>query len=183
MFGMGFKIRTWIANERGATAVEFALVAIPALYLLIGIIEMSLMFLAMSTLDYAANESSRLIRTGQVQQSNTDPEEMFRDSLCSYAKTFLDCKQVQYEVVHMNSFADFSNHKARYDEKGDLISDGFDAGSVNDVILIRAVYKYKLMTPIIAQLLSDVDGSSKRLVTTIVLETEPYDVDLVVDDL
>lgn len=180
---MGYNFRKWIVEERGATAVEFALVAIPALYLLIGIIEMSLMFLAMSTLDYAANESSRLIRTGQVQQSNTDPDEMFRDSLCSYAKTFLDCKKIQYEVVHLDNFADFANHKAQYDENGDLISGGFDAGSVNDVILVRVVYKYKLMTPIISQLLSDSEGNTKKLVTTVVLETEPYDVDLVVDEL
>ncbi|MCB1552101.1 MAG: hypothetical protein KDJ26_08920, partial [Alphaproteobacteria bacterium] len=62
-------------------------------------------------------------------------------------------------------------------------SQGFDAGSVDDVILIRAVYKYPLITPLISKFMSGSDGKTRTLVSTIVLETEPYDVELVVDDL
>ena len=38
------------------------------IYLMIGIIEMSLMFVASSLLDSATGQASRLIRTGQAQQ-------------------------------------------------------------------------------------------------------------------
>jgi len=181
---MGFSIhKSWVKNENGATAVEFAMVAMPVVYLLLGIIEMSMMFVGMSTLDHATNEAARLIKTGQVQQTNGDPEQMFKDALCDSAKVFLDCSQIQYEVVHLNGFSDFSSHAASYDENGNLNSEGFDAGSVNDVVLIRAAYQYKLMTPLIAEFMSDGEGNTKRFVSTIVLETEPYDVELVVDEL
>jgi len=175
-------VANWIKREEGSTAVEFAMVAVPFIYLLLGIIEMSLMFVGMSTLDSAAGQASRVIRTGQAQQS-VDPEQAFKDALCAAADTFLDCNKIQYEVVKMNGFSDFSSFPISYDENGDLISQGFDAGSVDDVILIRAVYKYPLMTPLMGSLLSDSAGNTKLFVTTIVLETEPYDVDLVAEEL
>ena len=108
---------------------------------------------------------------------------MFKDALCDAANVFLDCGKIQYEVIHMNGFGDFASHAASFDGDGNLVSQGFDAGSVNDVILIRAVYQYKLMTPLIAQFMGDGGGTTKRFVSTVVLETEPYDVELVVDEL
>lgn len=176
-------IRHWFRAESGATAVEFAMVAIPFTYLLIGIIEMSLMFVGMSTLDSATSSAARLIRTGQVQQAQGDPEQLFKDKLCNAASIFLDCAKIQYEVVRMDGFSDFASYPATFDENGDLDSQGFDAGSVDDVILIRTVYKYPLMTPVMASLLSDADGRSKTFISTIVLETEPYDVEQVLDQL
>lgn len=176
-------IRNWLKNEEAATAVEFAMIAMPFCYLLIGIIEMSLMFVGMSTLDSATDQAARLIRTGQVQQTNGDPEQMFKDALCNASSTFLNCSLIEYEVVRMDGFADFSNYPASYDELGNFQSQGFDAGSVNDVILIRATYKYPLITPLIGSLLADGDGKSKRFISTVVLETEPYDVEQVVDSL
>ncbi len=175
-------VANWIKREDGSTAVEFAMVAIPFIYLLLGIIEMSLMYVGMSTLDSATGQAARLVRTGQAQQS-ADPEQAFKDSLCAAAETFLDCSKIQYEVIKMNGFSDFSSYPVSYDENGNLISQGFDAGSVDDVILIRAVYKYPLMTPLIGSLLSDSAGNTKTFISTVVLETEPYDVDLVADQL
>ena len=43
-------MKNWIGNTDGATAVEFALVAAPFTFLLVGIIELSLMFAATNTL-------------------------------------------------------------------------------------------------------------------------------------
>lgn len=176
-------VRNWVREERAATAVEFALVAVPFTYLLIGIIEMSLMFAAMSTLDAATNDASRLIRTGQVQQTNGDPEQLFRDKLCEKAQSFLNCSNIQYEVINMEGFSNFSSFPATYDADGNLESNGFDPGAVDDVILIRTSYRYPLITPFMASLVSDAAGNTKRLISTIVLETEPYDVEQVADQL
>lgn len=176
-------VKKWIKEDRAATAVEFALVAVPFTYLLMGIIEMSLMFGGMSTLDAATNDAARLIRTGQVQQTNGDPEEMFRDKLCESAQIFLNCSNIQYEVIRMDGFSNFSSFPATYDEDGNLESQGFDPGAVDDVILIRTSYRYPLMTPFMAKLIADSSGNSKRLLSTVVLETEPYDVEQVADQL
>lgn len=179
---MGNFIKRWLKGEDAATAVEFALVAFPFTYLLIGIIELSVMFAAMSTLDAATNDAARIIRTGQAQTS-ADPEQEFKDLLCDRAKVFLSCPDIQYEVIHMNGFSDFASFPPAYDEEGNLQSSGFDAGSVDDVILIRTVYRYPLLTPLLSSAFSDGANNSKLFMSTVVLETEPYDVQQVVDEL
>lgn len=175
-------LRKWLNQSSGATAVEFALVGFPFIYLLIGIIELSVMFAATSTLDSATNTAARLIRTGQSQMS-ADPEDTFKTELCNQAKVFLDCSKIKYEVITMSNFSDFASFPPTYDENGDLVSTGFNAGSVDDVVLIRASYSYQLLTPLIGAAFSDGPNNTKRMVTTVVLETEPYDVNLVVDEL
>ena len=180
---MGRFIRRWWRGEDAATAVEFALIAFPFFYLLVGIVELSLMFAAMSTLDAATNDAARLIRTGQVQQTNGDPQQMFEDVLCDKVSGFMPCSAIQYEVITMSGFSDFASYPASYDEDGNLQSSGFDPGSVDDVILIRAVYRYPFMTPLLGAAFADGPNNTKLIVTTVVLETEPYDVRQVVDEL
>ncbi len=180
---MGKLIGRWLRGEDAATAVEFALVAFPFTYLLIGIIEMSVMFAAMSTLDAATNDAARLIRTGQVQQTNGDPQQMFEDLLCERASVFLPCDGIQYEVITMSGFSDFGSFPASYDEDGNLQSLGFNPGSVDDVVLIRAAYRYPLLTPLLGTVFSDGPNNTKLMVTTVVLETEPYDVRQVLDQM
>lgn len=166
----------WVRDNRAATAVEFALVAVPFTYLLIGIIEMSIMFAASANLAYATNEASRIIRTGQVQQSAGDPEEMFATKLCDGVKILLDCSRLQYEVIAMNDFSDFPTYATQYDDQGNIITQGFDAGGSSDVVLIRVAYRYPFMVPIIGNLLSDGHGMSRLLLSTVVMQNEPYDI-------
>ncbi|MEK7802523.1 MAG: TadE family protein [Pseudomonadota bacterium] len=180
---VGRIVKVWLKNEEAATAVEFSLIAFPFTYLLMGIIELSLMFAAMSTLDYATNSAARLIRTGQVQQSTGDPEQVFKDALCAYSSAMLDCTRFQYEVIKLDSFSDFSSYPPSFDDEGNLMSSGFDPGQVDDVVLIRTAYKYPLLTPLLASAFSDTSNNNKLMMSTTVLETEPYDVNQVVDEL
>lgn len=168
-------VQFWFRDKRGATAVEFALVAVPFTFLLIGIIEMSILFAASSNLHSATNDASRLVRTGQA-QSSADPEQAFRDRLCQKVDVLLDCSRLQYEVVTMDDFSDFGSFEATYDDDGNLQSQGFNAGGSSDVVLIRVIYRYPLMVPLVGTLLADGPGMTKLLIATVVLQTEPYDI-------
>lgn len=83
----------------------------------------------------------------------------------------------------MSGFSDFASYPASYDENGNLESSGFNPGSVDDVILIRTAYRYPLLTPLLGAAFADGPNNTKLMVTTVVLETEPYDVREVVDEL
>ena len=168
--------KAYFVREDGSTAIEFSLMAIPYVMLTMGIIEVSLMYASASLLEGATSKAARLVRTGQIQQAAGDPEAIFRDAICSYTTALIQCDDVQIEVVPIDSFADYSNYEATYDEDGNLVPQGFDAGGSNDEILIRAVYQYKMMTPFVGQILSGATGS-RRFVSTIVLQTEPYEFD------
>lgn len=170
--------RKWLGRRDGTTAVEFTLVAVPFMLMTIGIIEVALAYTASSLFQGATEAAARLVKTGQLQQSGGDPETVFRNALCQKAVVLVDCTKIQLEVVHVtnDSFLGAGTYAATFDEDGNLVSRGFDAGADNDVILIRAAYRYEFITPLLGQLLGGSQGSW-LLLTTIVLETEPYDFD------
>lgn len=169
-------IRVWAKEERGSTAIEFSMLSLPFIMILVGIMEISLMFASNSVLDGATQEAARMIRTGQVQQSGGDPERMFTDKLCERSSMLLDCSKFQIEVVEMDKFSDFNSYAASYDTDGNLKSRGFTPGGVNTVNLIRVSYRYQLTTPLIGNLLATGPNRTRRMISTVVLQTEPYDI-------
>ena len=168
-------INKFLKREDGTTSLEFSLVMIPYLILSLGIIELSLMYAAGSLLEGATGSAARLIRTGQVQQATSvDPQDMFRDRLCDYAQVLISCNDVEIEVVPMTSYTDFASLTPSFDGDGNMISQGFNAGGSNERILIRVAYRYEMLTPLVGPLLSGQDGGT-TFVSTIVLQTEPYE--------
>ena len=165
-------------DESGATAVEFALVAVPFFFLIIGLFEMAMLFTAQGLVEAATNVAARQIRTGQIQQSGADPETMFRDQLCGFSQALLNCERFQIQVVNMDSFADAeAMEDPEFDEDGNMVGQAFDPGDANDVVLVRVAYRFPIMTPLLAPLMrNDAVGDNARLLmSTIVLQTEPYE--------
>lgn len=172
MLGQLFK--RWRNKKDGTTAIEFSLLLIPYLTLSLGIIELALMYSAGSLVEGATGSASRLIRTGQIQQSGADPETMFRNAFCEFATVLVVCDDIEVEVQQLASFDDADAMGPQYDEDGNFTSQGFDTGGSNDRVLIRVAYRYELMTPLIGPLLGGSDSSIEFL-STIVLQTEPYE--------
>ena len=166
--------KNWVKKDDGSTAIEFSLLAIPFVFLVVGIIEVSLAFTAGTLLEGATNSAARLIRTGQIQQSSADPETMFRDSFCQYATVLVNCNDVVIEVQPLSSFSDMNTLAAQYDEDGNLQSRGFDAGGSSERVLIRVGYNYTMLTPLVGHLLAG-EGSKLHFMSTIVLQSEPYE--------
>lgn len=171
---IGF-VSKWLKREEGSTAIEFSMLFMPFIYILLGTMEISLMFASNSVLDGATASAARLVRTGQAQQASGNPADMFRDRLCQQASVLIDCSKLQYEVVQIDTFADFGNYAPSFDEEGNLESQGFSPGGVNSINLVRVAYNYPLITPLIGDLLSNMPGRKRQMISTIVLETEPYD--------
>ncbi len=165
----------WVGKKEGTTAIEFSLLAIPYLLLTVSIIELSMMYAAASLLEGATGSAARMIRTGQLQQAEgVDPAQVFREAICDYATVLVKCEDVIIEVQQMNSFGDYEEMEPQYDEDGNLIPGGFDAGGSSDRILIRAAYRYNMMTPFVGPLLAGPDNS-RLFISTIVLQVEPYE--------
>ena len=161
-------------DEKGSTAVEFALIGIPFIFMVIGIIEMALMFTAQSLLESSTAEASRQVRIGAVQEGGG--EDIFRDVLCNQAGVFLACDDIQYQVESVESFEDAQEFPdATFDDEGNLDNQGFDPGGVSDVVLIRIAYKYPIKTPMMSLILTNNGSNNRILLSTVVLQTEPYE--------
>jgi len=164
---------SYFKDEDGATAVEFALIGIPFIFMIVGIIEMAMVFTAQSLLEASMSQAAREIRTGQIQQGGGELD--FQDTICGYAAILIPCDQIQYQVVSLDDFAsaeDFPD--ATFDEDGNLENQSFDAGGASDVVLVRTVYAYPIMTPLFQPVLANNGAFRRTLMSTMVLQTEPY---------
>lgn len=159
-------------------AIEFALVAIPFIFMLVAIIELALMFATAALLESATATASRQIRTGALQQAaDAGPaqEALFRGVLCDRASILLVCDEIEVESVNIGSFGNYNDAMPQMDENGNMTPRGFDAGGVNDVILVRTFYRYTFMTPIIGRFLGEGGNGTRSFISTIVLQIEPYE--------
>lgn len=167
--------RNLFRRKDGSVAIEFSLLVWPFVMLTLGIIELSLMYTAESLLEGATSQAARQIKTGQLQQSGAeDIEAEFKTALCARIPALIDCDGVQIEAQVMGNFSDYSSMQASFDEDGNFEPAGFAIGGSSDKVLIRAVYYYPALTPILAPLFP-FPGNTRLFVATIVLQTEPYD--------
>lgn len=172
---MKWCLRKWFRDRKGTTAVEFSMIGIPFILMIVGTVEMALMFTSQSLLQESTFVAARLIRTGQVQQTLGDPEDMFRTAVCDFSTLLIPCSDIQFQVSTIPSFGDADDDPPLFDASGNLLNSGFDAGGESDIVRIRVVYNYPIRTPMMAPILSN-NGTTKRtMISTIVLQTEPYE--------
>lgn len=137
-------------DRRGATAVEFALIALPFFAVMLAILETGLIYLADNALDTATNDAARLVRTGQAQAQKFDAT-AFRDQICAGVTPLLACSGVKIDV---RTSADFSGAGSSPPLKADGTVDvsklKYDAGHGKDIVVVRAYYEW----PAVLNLLS-----------------------------
>ena len=88
----------------------------------------------------------------------------------------MNCNDVIIEVQELDSFADFGSMDVQFDADGNVVSRGVAPGGSDSSVLIRTAYQYQFLTPGVGSLLSGGDGVV-NFISTIVLQTEPYDFD------
>jgi len=167
----------WLKDRHAAVAVEFSFVFIPFLIMFVGVIEVGLFFGTAVVLEGASTDAARLIRTGQIQDA-ADPVAAFEQQLCDTTSLLISCADIQYEVIDVpdNSFISAETNAPTFDEDGNLVSSGFDPGGAEDVIIIRVVYRYEFLTPLLGELMESSAGTnSSVLMSSVVLMNEPYE--------
>lgn len=151
-------------NDSGATAVEFAFVGGPFLFLLMATFETGLNFLTEYSIQSATTTASRMIRTGQVQNGGVSAAD-FKTELCSHVPKYLDCaSKVIVNVETRSDFAATTTRTTAGDGNGGIdpnLQNGpaFQPGNPGDVVIVETFYEWELFTPFITKLLS-VHGSS-----------------------
>jgi len=173
---MGSLLKKWWGRNDGVTAVEFSMIAVPFVFMTVGIIEMALVFTSQALLQESTFTASRLIRTGQLQQSpSAGQEDMFRDAVCDFSALLIPCDDIQFQVVEVPSFDEADDNPPQFDDEGNLLDTPFDPGEASSVVVIRVVYNYPIRTPLMEPLLANHDNGVRTMLSTIVLQTEPYE--------
>ncbi len=103
--GLSRFVRRLGGDCRGVTTIEFALVAVPFLVLVLGIMTVGIQFLALHSLENGVANASRQIRTGEAQTQGLTRGN-FRQLVCDSAGSFIACDNRL--VVHLQSATSFS---------------------------------------------------------------------------
>jgi Flp pilus assembly protein TadG len=171
--------RRFARARRGSAAVEFSIVALPFFVLMFGLAEVAMIGFAQTSLDFAVSETARQIRTGQAQMgglSRADIEEQLCDEVNNFiilscgGNLFLDVKQFASFVDAGNDNNDPINDDGEFDDSGF----GYQPGAPADIIVVRAYYRWHVMTPMFEPVFQNISGGDRILVSTMMFRNEPY---------
>lgn len=175
------RLKQFFTNDRGVTAVEFSFFAIPFAFLMVGMVEVGMLSTAGTILQGATDDAARLIRTGQAQQSG-DAQGMFESMLCDKVDIMMDCDDLVYEAIKIDEGQGFGGIAGNmmlvepvFNPDGDLVPGGFDPGAENSLVIVRVSYRYPLFSPFVGPILADRGDNTKLLMSTAIIQNEPYD--------
>lgn len=166
-------------DERGASALEFAIVATPFIFLMLAIFQIGYVYSANFALDGAVADSARMIRTGQAQMQGFDAAK-FKQELCKGLVGPLSCGRLMLDVRAYDSFsAAAAGLTQPLDSKGNANTNmAFDPGSPEQVVIVRAFYPLD-MPPMLPSAVaggvnSNMADGDQMLVSTAAFRNEPY---------
>ncbi len=163
----------FVRHDDGAAAVEFALILLPFLTIIFMIIETAIVFFAQQALETAVANSARLVMTGQAQTSGLTATS-FKTSVCSQIIALFDCaNKMNVDIQTYTSFGVIDT-SVKFDASGNPITN-YAPGKAGDIVVVRLLYPWPIVVPLVRTFLSDSPTASTRLlVATAAFRNEPY---------
>ena len=162
-------------SRAGSAAIEFAVIAPIFFVLLMGTIEVGVMYFAQFTLQNAVTDAARLIRTGQVSTANMT-QTQFRNSICAEISPLLSCSanlQIDVETYSNFSTASFPSPLTGSNTLDPTLNN-YAPGAVCSVVVVRAFYIWQVATPLLTPFLTNMANNSHLLSATAAFRNEPY---------
>jgi Flp pilus assembly protein TadG len=168
----------FLRAERGATAVEFGLIALPMMVMIFGLLELALVFMVTTALDGAMQAAAREIRTGEFQTSAANTQKDFKTLVCS-KMTWLTPRCDANLWLDVSTYSNFSGLAAAQSPDATIFDPTklcWSTGQPTDIVLVRAYFEWNLITPLLDNAMENMGGGSgKRLITsTTAFRNEPF---------
>lgn len=162
-----------LRDSNGSAAIEFAFVAPVFFLFLMGIIEGGVMFFGQTALMNATQDAARLIRTGQAQGAIT--QAAFTQKICTGIQPLLNCANLQVDVQNYPS-GFTGGQSSPTDANGNLLAgqNRYNTGAPCDVVIVRAFYKYTIVTPLLYTVLGKGSNGFNYLTGAAAFRNEPY---------
>ena len=196
----GLKARTGIfgrlkKDRSGATALEFAILAMPFFVILFASVETFVAFTGEQVINAATDNIARQIRTGQItfnQGKSTDKTRTeFRAAVCQEIAVMISCSASEAETpsklfIDVRTVSSYDNLPPTLPRTGGAGSDintaGFDfaPGGPGTINMIRIYYRWTVITDLVRPYVTNLRpaGSSMPndylMVATSTFQTENY---------
>lgn len=168
-------VRRFARQERGATAIEFGMVAMPFLALTFAILETAIIFFAGQTLESAVQNSARLILTGQAQTgSGYSTADQFRtNAVCPNAAVFFDCSKIYVDVKSYTQFGDITQTPPVTNGAFDQTKTNYSLAGPGCIQVVTVYYVWPVYVSLLSDNLSNL-GNNRLLSASAVFKNEPY---------
>jgi len=171
-------IRRFPRARKGSAAIEFSIIVVPFFLLSFGLAEVAMIGFAQTSLNFAVSEAARDIRTGQAQMNGVSYGEI-QQELCDEINQFivLTCEDNLFlDVNRFDSFVEASTDNGAPIQDGEFQDSGFayTPGAPSDIVVVRAYYRWKMMTPMFENVFSNVSNGERILISTMMFRNEPY---------
>lgn len=171
-------LKRYINNRKGATAIEFALLALPFSALLFAIVETAIVFFITSTMTHATSEAARQIRIGAF-QSGGGGEAEFKQLVCNGMSGIGNCQaKLRIDVVSSNdgTFASSTLQATPNDPNNPNIPPNqYVCTDARQVVIVRSQYFHPLTLPNSMTFLSNRADKKTRLIqATTAFRNEPF---------
>jgi Flp pilus assembly pilin Flp len=182
-------LRRLHTDESGTTAIEFAAIGSALMFIIFGIVEFSTAMTVGNSLEAATNMSSRLGKTGYVdEEAQESQEETILAEIERRVGPLIDMSKIKLTHEVFNDFKSLTTPDIFKDNNGDgdtddpgewtdVDADGFrdgaeGTGGSGNIVIYRVSYPWKVMTPAFNRLIGD-DGVI-TLTAYSVVKNEPY---------
>jgi len=162
--------------RRGATAVEFALIAPFFLATLIAVLQTCVFVFAQATLQTAAMTAGRLIMTGQVQNGGVTQSQFLND-ICPTIQPLFNCNNL---MVNVANYSDFSSANTTapvltYNAQGQITNAwSYNPGAPGQVVVVQLIYQWSVVGGPLGFVLSNLPNSMSEIVGVSAFRVEPY---------
>lgn len=165
-------------DQRGATAVEFGFIAFPFLFMMMMIVETTMVFWTRQMLQEATFQASRALLTGRsatlytgsaAQQANA-----FRDAICQQMRVTTGC--ASNVLIDVQPMATFPGSPASMVSNGNLDPSQFAMRPVgpSQIVVVRVAFKVPVVTAGFFGQLSRLGSGENVLESVVAFRTEPF---------
>jgi len=167
-------------DNRGATAIEFGFLAMPFFFMLMMIVEMSLVFWTRQVLQEAVSQSARTILTGESRTlytgSQTAQTAAFRDAVCARMKMTSDCSGKLFVDVQPLGASFPAAMVASMVSNNAIDPTTFLMRPVapQEVAIVRVAYKMPVITAGFFGSMSQLSTGENVIQAVVAFQAEPY---------
>jgi Flp pilus assembly protein TadG len=168
-------------NRQGAAALEFAILAIPFIMLIFATFETFVAFAGEQLMANAVDTMSRKIRTGEITFGLGKPTDMteseFREAFCAEIAVLSMCSgneattpsRLFLDVRQFASFADMPRDVPKISSEAysdlDTTDFAFSPGGADSKNMVRAYYKWQVITDLIRPYISNIRSQGSLIPT------------------
>ena len=160
--------------QRGATAVEFALIAPAFIATLVALLQTGLFLFAQMALQNAAMDAARLFMTGQAQNNNWSASTIVT-KVCPSA--LFTCSKMFVAVQNYSTFAAANTSApAMYNGTTALTQSSYtyDPGTPGEVMVVQLVYAWPVLAAPFGFNLANLTGNAAEVMGVSAFRVEPY---------